>query len=103
MSLIVYHLKLDFSAQKELNEQRKFYNSDSNTVTLRRISRKTTDAIAVSESSSDGDEEEGEVDDLIETEFARDVKVRGGPKLKRRKGDFHSASSSSNASSSVQR
>ena len=68
------------------------------------MSTKTTEAIAVSESSSDGDEEEGEVDDLVETEFARDVRVRGGPKLKRRKnGDFHSASSSSNASSSVQR
>ena len=67
-----------------------------------RISTTTADdTIAVSESSSG--EEEGEVDDLIETEFARDVRVRGGPKLERRKEEFHSASSSSNASSSVQR
>ena len=70
-----------------------------------RISAKPGDVTnAVSESSS---EEEGEVDDLIETEFSRDVRVQrrgGGPKQrKRRKGDLHSASSSSNASSSVQR
>ena len=72
-----------------------------------RMSTKPADIVAnaVSESSS---EEEGEVDDLIETEFSRDVRVqrRGGghtKQRKRRKGDLHSASSSSNASSSVQR
>ena len=63
-------------------------------------------AAAASESSCDDDDGDGDVEELgeVETEFARDVKVRrSGGRPRRNKDDFHSASSSSNASSTAQR
>ena len=63
-------------------------------------------AAAASESSCDDDDGDGDVEELgeVETEFARDVKVRrSGGRPRRNMDDFHSASSSSNASSTAQR